>query len=227
MLKGTITKGSIVLLMVAGVTFTGGILVNHHNNEVQKEKEKIEQKFLAYQADKNSEMKVRKEKMEENMIKVTNQIKKEQMIKKQKEEEAKKKKEDEKAMAEKQAQIQAQQEAERAQQASIEKQAQEQAALEAQQAQVQQTQQIETQPVQEISTPVQSNNAKSQIAMIESTNNYNATNGKYIGKYQLDESYLNGDYSPENQERVADQYVTERYGSWDAALAFHNANGWY
>lgn len=43
--------------------------------------------------------------------------------------------------------------------------------------------------------------------MKESTNNYNATNGRYIGKYQLDASYLNGDYSPENQERVADQYV--------------------
>lgn len=38
---------------------------------------------------------------------------------------------------------------------------------------------------------------------------------------------LNGDYSAENQERVAEQYVAERYGSWDAALAFWDANGWY
>lgn len=35
------------------------------------------------------------------------------------------------------------------------------------------------------------------------------------------------DYSPENQERVADSYVAERYGSWSAAKAFWLANGWY
>ena len=40
-------------------------------------------------------------------------------------------------------------------------------------------------------------------------------------------SYLNGDYSPANQERVADQYVAGRYGSWDAAKSFWLANGWY
>lgn len=37
-------------------------------------------------------------------------------------------------------------------------------------------------------------------------------------------SYLNGDLSAENQERVADSYVAGRYGSWSAALAFWNAN---
>lgn len=81
------------------------------------------------------------------------------------------------------------------------------------------------------STPVaQSSNggsAKSWIAMKESTNNYNARNGRYIGKYQLDASYLNGDYSPANQERVAEKYVKERYGSWEAAKAFHLSHGWY
>nr|AIA91455.1 CAZy families CBM50 protein [uncultured Lactobacillus sp.] len=41
----------------------------------------------------------------------------------------------------------------------------------------------------------------------ESGGNYNARNGKYIGKYQLDESYLNGDYSAANQDKVAAQYV--------------------
>ncbi|EOH61229.1 hypothetical protein UAC_01793, partial [Enterococcus mundtii ATCC 882] len=30
-----------------------------------------------------------------------------------------------------------------------------------------------------------------------------------------------------NQERVAEQYVASRYGSWDAAKAFWLANGWY
>lgn len=72
-----------------------------------------------------------------------------------------------------------------------------------------------------------SSSAKEEIARRESGGSYDARNGKYIGRYQLDSSYLNGDYSPENQERVADQYVMDRYGSWEAALDFWNANGWY
>ncbi|EOI7538175.1 peptidase M23, partial [Enterococcus faecium] len=47
------------------------------------------------------------------------------------------------------------------------------------------------------------------------------------GRYQLDSSYLNGDYSAANQEKVAEQYVASRYGSWEAAKAFWEANGWY
>lgn len=74
---------------------------------------------------------------------------------------------------------------------------------------------------------VSSNSAKEVIAQKESGGSYTATNSKYIGRYQLDASYLNGDYSIANQEKVADQYVAQRYGSWDAALAFHNAHGWY
>lgn len=69
--------------------------------------------------------------------------------------------------------------------------------------------------------------AKAWIANRESGGNYNASNGQYIGKYQLSASYLNGDYSAANQERVADQYVANRYGSWSAAQAFWQANGWY
>lgn len=74
---------------------------------------------------------------------------------------------------------------------------------------------------------VSSNSAKEAIAQKESGGSYTATNGKYIGRYQLDASYLNGNYAIENQEKVAEQYVAQRYGSWDAALAFHNAHGWY
>ena len=69
--------------------------------------------------------------------------------------------------------------------------------------------------------------AKAWIAQHESSNNYNARNGQYIGKYQLSASYLNGDYSPANQEQVADQYVAQRYGSWTNAQRFWEANGWY
>ena len=69
--------------------------------------------------------------------------------------------------------------------------------------------------------------AKEWIAQKESGGSYTATNGQYIGRYQLTDSYLNGDYSAENQERVADAYVAERYGSWTAAKNFWLNNGWY
>ncbi|MCP1639456.1 LysM repeat protein [Streptococcus gallinaceus] len=69
--------------------------------------------------------------------------------------------------------------------------------------------------------------AKEEIARRESGGSYTAQNGQYYGRYQLTNTYLNGDYSPENQERVADAYVASRYGSWSVALAFWNANGWY
>jgi LysM repeat protein len=74
---------------------------------------------------------------------------------------------------------------------------------------------------------VSGNSAKEWIAQKESSGSYSATNGRYIGRYQLDASYLNGDYSEANQERVADSYVAGRYGSWEAAQAFWMANGWY
>lgn len=69
--------------------------------------------------------------------------------------------------------------------------------------------------------------AKAWIAAHESGGNYNATNGQYIGKYQLSASYLNGDYSPANQEQAADNYVHQRYGSWGAAQSFWQSHGWY
>lgn len=69
--------------------------------------------------------------------------------------------------------------------------------------------------------------AKEWIAQKESGGSYTATNERYIGRYQLTDSYLNGDYSAENQERVADAYVAGRYGSWTAAKNFWLNNGWY
>lgn len=69
--------------------------------------------------------------------------------------------------------------------------------------------------------------ARNWIAARESGGNYNARNGQYIGKYQLSASYLNGDDSPANQDRVANQYVAQRYGSWVNAQRHWEANGWY
>lgn len=69
--------------------------------------------------------------------------------------------------------------------------------------------------------------AKEWIAQKESGGSYTAQNGNYYGKYQLSSSYLNGDTSAANQEKVADQYVASRYGSWTAAQAFWESHGWY
>ena len=69
--------------------------------------------------------------------------------------------------------------------------------------------------------------AKAWIANKESGGSYTAQNGQYYGKYQLSSSYLHGDYSAENQEKVADSYVTNRYGSWTAAQQFWQTHSWY
>ena len=69
--------------------------------------------------------------------------------------------------------------------------------------------------------------ARAWIVARESGGNYNATNGNYYGKYQLSRSYLHGDYSPANQDRVANQYVSSRYGSWVNAENHWKQFGWY
>ncbi len=69
--------------------------------------------------------------------------------------------------------------------------------------------------------------AKEWIAQRESSGSYTARNGRYIGRYQLMDAYLDGDWSPENQERTADRYVKNRYGSWENAQKFWEENGWY
>ncbi|UYE92437.1 aggregation promoting factor [Efunavirus H1] len=86
---------------------------------------------------------------------------------------------------------------------------------------------VEQSPVVEQAPSAGTNSAKEWIAQRESGGSYSATNGRYIGRYQLDSAYLNGDHSPANQERVAENYVAQRYGSWEAAQAFWMANGWY
>ena len=103
----------------------------------------------------------------------------------------------------------------------------------ASQAPAQQTDSATTQSVNAAATNYTSNvagndaAAKAWIAGRESGGNYGARNGQYVGKYQLSASYLNGDYSAANQERVADQYVASRYGSWSGAQACWQSHGWY
>lgn len=115
-------------------------------------------------------------------------------------------------------------------------QAQAKAAVEAQQAAqaaaVQQAAQGQSYTVTQQPTTSTAGNgdetaAREWIAGKESGGSYTVTNGQYIGKYQLSASYLNGDYSAENQERVANNYVSSRYGSWTNAKQHWLQNGWY
>lgn len=69
--------------------------------------------------------------------------------------------------------------------------------------------------------------AKEWIAQRESHGSYSARNGQYVGKYQLSADKLNGDLTPANQERTADNYVKQRYGSWVQAKQAWLQNGWY
>lgn len=69
--------------------------------------------------------------------------------------------------------------------------------------------------------------AKEWIAWRESGGDYNSRNGQYIGRYQLNEMYLDGDYSEENQEAAAEAYIADRYGSWQAAQEHWREHGWY
>ena len=98
-----------------------------------------------------------------------------------------------------------------------------QSAQTTQQASQQQTMQTTQQAVASSSEQA----ARDWIASRESGGSYTAQNGNYYGKYQLSRAYLGGDYSAENQERVANSYVLNRYGSWANAKAHWLQNGWY
>lgn len=70
---------------------------------------------------------------------------------------------------------------------------------------------------------------KEWIALKESGGDYNAhTSGtSYYGRYQLHYSLLKGDHSPANQERVVEEYVKNRYGTWAKAKRHWLAYHWY
>ncbi len=93
------------------------------------------------------------------------------------------------------------------------------------QQQTQQPQQVQTQQSYQGS----SNWAKEWIAQRESNGSYSAYNpaGGYYGRYQLNPSLVSYGASPAEQEAAADNYVAQRYGSWERAQQFWAANGWY
>lgn len=116
--------------------------------------------------------------------------------------------------------VSTQQSAQTTQQASQQQTTQQQTT---QQASQQQTMQTTQQAVASSSEQA----ARDWIASRESGGSYTAQNGNYYGKYQLSSAYLGGDYSAENQERVANSYVLNRYGSWANAKSHWLQNGWY
>ena len=88
---------------------------------------------------------------------------------------------------------------------------------------------MNTAPSQSASTSnVGSSSAKEWIAQKESGGSYTASNpsGAY-GKYQLKSYNLKYGTSPAGQERAANEYVQNRYSSWDNAKSFWLQHGWY
>jgi hypothetical protein len=69
--------------------------------------------------------------------------------------------------------------------------------------------------------------AKNWIAYHESSYSYRAVNGNCYGRYQLLKSYLHGNLSPVNQEKVANSYVKGRYGTWTKAKKYWQSHHWY
>lgn len=230
-------RGMVAFLAVGliGTTFVG-YKANELKEAEQAKQEKIDQDFFEFQAKIDKQIIIKKQEEKEAAEKKADQEKLDRLNKIA--EEKKKKAEEEQAkyeaiLAEQEAKKVADQKAYEEWQAQLQAEAEAQAVAAQQPVEPVQTEAVQTspevvEPVQEAPQVVaQTSSAKSEIAFRESTNNYNATNGKYIGMYQLDAAYLNGDHSPANQEATAERYVAERYGSWEAALAFHNSNGWY
>ena len=92
-------------------------------------------------------------------------------------------------------------------------------------------QQTYTRPTPAAATyPVDANGAKATIYARESGNNPNATNPS--GCYGIGQdcngvvrTQCGADYAC--QDQYFTNYMASRYGSWEAALAFWNANGWW
>lgn len=95
-----------------------------------------------------------------------------------------------------------------------------------QEAVVEQSQPVEqAQAVESTVVASDDNWHKANRRMVESTNNYNTFTGNgYLGAYQFAPSTWNSiasrhgldasDFSPANQDRMADIYANERYGGW-------------
>ena len=97
-------------------------------------------------------------------------------------------------------------------------------------------QQQQQQQPQQYYESISEYDAKEWIAQRESGGSYEAHNGRYWGRYQLDSGWFNGYteefilYTEEGhqiQEQQIEAYVTGRYGSWVNAYYFWQSHGWY
>lgn len=143
---------------------------------------------------------------------------------KKKQEEQKKREEQQKAQAAAEAKKKAEEQQKQEQQ---QQQAQQQAEQASQPAPTSQQQSSDGLANPNAGLSMSEQQAKEWIAARESGGRYNAQNGRYYGRYQLDISYLHGDLSPQNQDNVANNYVNGRYGGWAAAQRFWQSHGWY
>ena len=147
---------------------------------------------------------------------------------KKKQEEQKKREEQQKAQAAAEAKKKAEeQQKQEEQQHQAQQQAQQQAEQASQPAPTSQPQSSDGLANPNAGLSMSEQQAKEWIAARESGGRYNAQNGRYYGRYQLDISYLHGDLSPQNQDNVANNYVNGRYGGWAAAQRFWQSHGWY
>lgn len=78
------------------------------------------------------------------------------------------------------------------------------------------------------------NHYANKVRNKESGGNYKARNGKYYGAWQLDISYLkhktyggDGSLSKKNQDKVAINYMKNRYGSWKKAWEHELSANWW
>ena len=105
----------------------------------------------------------------------------------------------------------------------------------AEEAAIIQQQQQQQQP-QQYYESISEYDAKEWIAQRESGGSYEAHNGRYWGRYQLNSGWFDGYteefilYTEEGhqiQEQQIEAYVAGRYGSWTNAYYFWQSHGWY
>lgn len=90
--------------------------------------------------------------------------------------------------------------------------------------------------IQQSTQTMSEEDAKEWIANRESGGSYEAQNGQYWGRYQLNSGWFDGYnqeyilYTDEGhaiQEQKIEEYVGGRYGSWLNAYAHWQSHGWY
>ncbi|MCO6184308.1 LysM peptidoglycan-binding domain-containing protein [Leuconostoc fallax] len=95
----------------------------------------------------------------------------------------------------------------------------------------QQAPQVQVETPRATTSSSNNSSALNELISRESSGNVNATNGSYYGIGQLSPqaraTYGGNSTDYNDQLNAMKSYISARYGSADAALAHHNATGWY